>query len=117
MVIAPVLAQQSLTLHIPMAPRANQGHISLPQDHRLPSTGESGEKMPDRKTNIRPHVNHDQRFGHDRPGDSRFQAEPPLIQIISSGTYFTTLARDTMCMLDIEGCSEYSISWRLSGTN
>lgn len=62
-----------------MAPRANQGHIPAPPVARSsPDVGTEGERLEDGRINDTPHVNHDQWYGHDLPGDPKYRLVHPF---------------------------------------
>jgi hypothetical protein len=71
-------AQQN-TRSAQFRPRANQGRIpKAPPARSNPAEPRQAEHLPTGHVNDMPHVNHDQWFGHEQPGDARFHQEKPF---------------------------------------
>ena len=61
------------------APRANQGKIPPPPEHReTPQREPEAERHVNGKINETQHVSHDHWYGHDRPDDKRFHLDHPF---------------------------------------
>jgi hypothetical protein len=71
--------------HGPNAPRANQGRIPDPPQHRESrSAPPEQDRREGGRVNSLPHVHNDHWYGHDKPNDRRYRVDHPFERVRGS---------------------------------